>query len=236
MIAWVTGAASGIGAAIVDALLSAGAEVIAFDRARPRRSKKNVRAFEVDVTNPRAIDAAIDEALPRGATLDALVNNAGVFDSGSVVDLDEAKWRSMLDVNLIGAAHCTRCAVKRMSKKRGGRIVNIASIAAITATPFGAHYAASKAGLVALTKSAALELAKRKITVNAVLPGLVDTPMSRARAPVVDRLVSTRVPAARIAAPEEIAELVSFLLTSKTSYITGASLVIDGGLSLVGSI
>jgi 3-oxoacyl-[acyl-carrier protein] reductase len=231
VLALVTGAASGIGRAIVEALLEDGADVIAADIA-PVRRKKRLRAVAMDVRSESSVESAFQEALPKGKALDALVNNAGVFDERSLLALDEARWREMLEVNLIGAARCTRAGVKRMSPKRGGRIVNIASIAANLASPGSSHYAASKAGLVALTRSAAVELAPWKITVNAVLPGLVETPMTRGRS-AVKRLATARVPAARIAGAEEVAELVCFLLRAKTDYITGASLVIDGGLSLV---
>jgi 3-oxoacyl-[acyl-carrier protein] reductase len=234
----VTGAASGIGRAIAISMLDAGWRVAATDTAEaalrrtnwPKAGRDRLMTRALDVTKPGEVAKVFDQIARAFGRVDGLVNCAGIFDEASIVELDDERWSRLVDVNLAGAQRCLRAALRHMNPKRGGRILNIASIAAVVGLPFGAHYSASKAGLVALTRSAALELAATKIRVNALLPGLVDTPMLGAHRR--DRYLDRRVPIGRIARPEEVAELARFLLTSSSDYITGASFTIDGGLSI----
>jgi NAD(P)-dependent dehydrogenase (short-subunit alcohol dehydrogenase family) len=237
-VAIVTGAGSGIGRETARFLAERGLRVIATDRDEaklsappwPEETGGRIRSEIMDVADGAAVERVFAAAAESLGRVDVLVNSAGVFSEASVVGLDEAEWRRMLEINLLGAWRCTREAARLMDRERGGRIVNVASIAAVRASPLTAHYAASKAGLVALTRSSAVELAGSGIRVNAVLPGVVSTEFAPDRSRLVASLAAKHVPLRRAARAEEVAELIAFLALSRTDYITGASFVIDGGL------
>jgi 3-oxoacyl-[acyl-carrier protein] reductase len=156
-----------------------------------------------------------------------LVNNAGVRADGLSPQIDDADWQKVIDTNLSAAFRLTRRAIRPMLKARYGRVVNIASIVGQRANPGQANYAASKAGLVALTKTVAAEVARRNVTVNAVAPGLIETEMTEG---IGDRLLE-QVPARRAGTPDEVAECVRFLASEGAGYVTGVCLTVDGGLT-----
>ena len=236
--ALVTGASRGIGAAIARALAADGWMVGVNYRGDGERAGALVEAIERDggrasaiagdVCDPGAPDELfrqLEEAF--GTPVLALVNNAGVNHDDLAPSLGDEEWSIVLDTNLTAAFRLTRRALRGMLRARAGRIVNISSVSGLRANPGQANYAAAKAGLMAFTKTVAVEVARRGITVNAVAPGLIDTGMTVG---VSDALLAA-VPARRIGTPEEVAACVQFLASDAASYVTGAVLTVDGGLA-----
>ena len=241
-VALVTGASRGIGRAIAVELARAGFAVGVNYVHRMAQAEETVAAItagggeavalQADVADPQAVEsmfAALDRHFGR---LDALVNNAGIGTRiESLTAIDDATWRRTLAVNLDGAFYCTRAAVPRLRAAGGGRIVNISSGAAKTGGMIGAHYAASKAGLLALTAKAARELARDGIAVNAVLPSVIETEMLDALAGSVEARERLRkqFPVGRFGKPEEVAQVVRFLVAEAPSYLTGEFISLRGG-------
>ena len=236
-IALVTGGASGMGLATVERLARDGFAVILVDRVQDLATREaqrlqglglDVQARVVDLTDEAAVRAMV-QALP---PLSALVNNAGVFDERKFGEVTSDDFRRAYEINLIAAATLTQEVTKRMAD--GGRIVNIASRAYLGAKNHP-HYVASKAAIVGYTRASAMELAARGILVNAIAPGLIDTPILRALTP--ERLAAQLAlqPTGKAGRPEDIAQAVSFLVSAQTGFITGQVLFVDGGKSLGGS-
>jgi 3-oxoacyl-[acyl-carrier protein] reductase len=241
-VALVTGASRGIGRAIAMELARVGFVVGVNYLSRQDQAEGTVAtitagggeavALQADVADPQAVDrmfAALDRHFGR---LDALVNNAGIGGRiESLTAIDDATWRRTLAVNLDGAFYCLRAAVPRLRAAGGGRIVNISSGAAKTGGLIGAHYAASKAGLLALTAKAARELARDGISVNAVLPSVIETEMLGALANSAEARERLRAqfPIGRFGRPEEVAQVVRFLLVEAPGYLTGEFLSLRGG-------
>jgi meso-butanediol dehydrogenase/(S,S)-butanediol dehydrogenase/diacetyl reductase len=231
----VTGGASGIGRAIVELFAAAGAEVAALDWDRAAldllaKEIAGVRAVHVDVSDPDAVASVFADLDDAWDGLDVAIANAGISSRVAVVDLTPAEWRRMLDVNLSGVFYVAQQAGRRMtSGDRGGVILVMGSTNGITGHPNYAHYNAAKAGVIALAKTMALELAP-KVRVNAICPGYVLTDMQRAE--YTDEMleaVNAGLPLRRHAAPEEVARLFLFLASDWGAYITGQAVVIDGG-------
>ena len=238
----VTGGSRGIGRAIAIELARAGFVVGVNYHAGRVQAEEVVAsiiaaagqavALQADVADSQAVErmfAALDERFGR---LDALVNNAGIgarFDS--LTAIDDATWRRTLAVNLDGAFYCVRAAVPRLRKAGGGRIVNVSSGAARTGGLIGAHYAASKAGMLALTAKAARELARDGISVNAVLPSVIETEMMMALAasPEARDRLRAQFPIGRFGQPQEVAEVVRFLVAEAPAYLTGEFISLHGG-------
>lgn len=241
-VAFVTGAASGIGAAVTRLLLERGASVIASDLALDGFAQiteefpTKVYATQVDVTSEDSIEQGIAAGVEHFGRLDAAFNIAGVSKGAAIVDLSAEQWDFNVNVVLRGAFLCVKHEARVMKDTGGGVIVNMASLNAHVPMHTGAAYSSAKAGVEMLTKSAALELAESGIRVNAVLPGLIDTPLTQRRltnAPLMEHWL-TRIPIARPGLPEEVAKASLFLASEESSYITGASLVVDGGWEITG--
>ena len=237
LIAVVTGGAGGMGLATVERLARDGFSVVMVDRdeALAQRETQRLQALGLDVTC-RVLDLTSEEAV-RGLIqslppVSALVNNAGIFDERKFLEVTSADFRRAYEVNLIAVATLTQEVAKTMPE--GGRIVNIASRAYLGAKNHP-HYVASKAAVVGYTRASAMELAPRGILVNAIAPGLIDTPILRALTPKRLAQQLALQPTGQAGRPEDIAQAVSFLVSPKTGFITGQVLFVDGGKSLGGS-
>jgi len=235
--ALVTGASRGIGAAIAVALATDGWPVAVNYRTGAQGAAATVGAIEAaggravalagDVSDPDTPAALLDAAqLALGGPVLALVNNAGVRADGLALSLSDEDWRIVLDTNL-GATHrMTRAVLRAMIRARFGRIVNVASVVGPRANAGQANYAASKAAVIAFTKTAAVEVARRGVTINAVAPGLIATDMTEGIEALRDR-----IPAQRAGTPQEVAAAVAFLASDRAAYVTATTLYVDGGLS-----
>ena len=223
----VTGACRGIGRTVADALVAAGAEVHVLDIGEPDdRATFPHKFLEVDVVDAASVNATV-AALPGPVTL--LVNNAGITRDRSLARMSDAEWSSVIDVNLTGAFNMIRAIVPGMAARGFGRVVNITSINGLRGKFGQANYAAAKAGLIGLTKTAAREFGKKGVTVHAVAPGMVMTDMARTLPQdVLDRAVSEAV-LARLAEPGDISDAVLFLLSDAARAITGEVLKVDAG-------
>lgn len=239
--ALVTGASRGIGAAIAKRLAANGAHVIvnfhgsqdaaAEVVAAIHEAGGQAQALGADVGDPDAV-AGMFATLDAAGPLDILVNNAGITKDGLVATLRERDWEQVLAVDLGGVQRCIKAALRGMLRARTGRIVNVASVAAIHGGRGQANYAAAKAGVVALTRATALEVAERGIAVNAVLPGFIDTDMTSVLKRRAGDEIRARIPAGRYGQPEDVAGLVLYLCSEDASYLTGQAFVVDGGLTI----
>lgn len=238
-VAVVTGGTRGIGRAISATLLERGASVVALyaqDDEAAREfigsvfGKEGAVAMKADITDEAAIKGAFDQVLSRFGRIDFLVNNAGIVRDSLVVRMKEADWHAVLDVHLTGTFRCTRLAARAMLRQKEGAIVNICSVVAELGNVGQANYVAAKAGMIGFTKATARELAPRGITVNAVAPGWIETEMTKSLPQKVRDRWLDLIPLGRLGQPEEVAALVSFLLSDKGRYITGQLIHINGGL------
>ncbi|MDI6751421.1 MAG: 3-oxoacyl-[acyl-carrier-protein] reductase [bacterium] len=228
----VTGGGRGIGEAIVKRLDAEGVQIAIFDLQSANhlssQLKNPSKTISVDVKSEESVSSAIKEVVNEWGRLDILVNNAGITKDGLAIRMKDDDWQAVLDINLTGAFYCSREALKVMMKQREGVIINISSVIGMRGNMGQANYAASKGGLIALTKTLAKEMAERNIRVNAIAPGFIETEMTkRLGQPVKDEILK-RIPLKRFGTIDEVAELVSFL--TKAEYITGQVIVIDGGL------
>ena len=238
-VAVVTGASQGIGRACALVLAEAGADVALASRNLEKLASvaKEVEGFgrqtlvlNVDVSNPQTIKAGVGKDLETWKKIDILVNNAGVVRDNLLLRMNSTDWDAVLRTNLDGAYHCIKEVLPGMVRQRYGRIINLASVVAQAGNPGQANYIASKAGLIGLTKAVAAEVARRNITVNAVSPGFIDTPMTgKLPEGVHDKLLSV-IPLGRMGTDREVAYGVRFLASEEAGYITGHVLNINGGL------
>jgi 3-oxoacyl-[acyl-carrier protein] reductase len=235
--ALVTGGNQGIGWAIAAAFAADGARVVVNYPDQDRYPERlgelgaGASAIKADIGKLADIEAMFASLDEQKIAVDVLVNNAGIFPRAGVLDLDEATWDAVHDVNLKGTFFCAQQAARRMVARRSGTIINLASVSAVEPDANGAHYCASKAGVVGLTKSLALALAPHGITVNALGPGLTDTAQPRygmTEQEMAD-YVRTRIPMGRIAQPEDIARGALFLASDLARFMTGQTIFINGG-------
>ncbi|HUF46677.1 MAG TPA: 3-oxoacyl-ACP reductase FabG [Vicinamibacterales bacterium] len=237
-VALVTGASRGIGRAIAMALAAGGATVVTAARgdnaagvaAEIGEAGHRAEAVALDVTDAAAVEAAVADVARRHGRVDILVNNAGIARDQLLLRMRRDDWDAVLATNLTAAFAVVQAVLKPMLKQRHGRIVNITSVVGQAGNAGQANYAASKAGLIGLTKAVALEVASRGITVNAVAPGLIDTDMTRALPADARTTWAEKIPVRRLGTPDEVASAVRFLASDEASYITGQVLAVNGGM------
>ncbi len=234
--ALVTGSARGIGRVIAQRLADCGARVVICDLDQAVVEKvaaeigNGAVGYRANVTSSEDIENLFRNISENLGRLDILVNNAGITRDGLMIRMDEKDWDLVLDINLKGAFLVTKAAARLMMKQRYGRIVNISSVVGITGNVGQANYAASKAGLVALTKTSAKELATRGVTVNAVAPGYIETEMTENLSDATKKYFMDKIVLGRAGSPDDVAAAVGFLVSDDAAYITGQVLAIDGGL------
>lgn len=238
--ALVTGASRGIGRAIAVTLGAAGLQVYLTYVSKPDEAVQTVsaieqnggraRAFRLDVADASAVAAFFQDEIKDKVSLEVLVNNAGITKDGLVLRMKDEDFDRVLGVNLRGAFVCLREAAKIMTRQRRGRIVNISSVVGQMGNAGQINYAAAKAGLIGMTKSAAKELASRSITVNAVAPGFIETDMTAALSDEARQAYVAAIPLGRLGTAQDVADAVAFLASDKAAYITGQVLAVNGGM------
>ncbi len=235
-VALVTGSTRGIGRAIAETLAEAGARVAVVGRVLPRAEAAaaeighGAKGFACDVSDTAQVSQLVTDVEAAFGTLDILVNNAGLTKDNLIMRLKDEDWDAVIDANLRGAFASIRAASRGMMKRRSGRIINISSVVGVIGNRGQANYAASKAGLIGLTKSVAKELASRNILCNAVAPGFIATDMTAALGPEQKKALESQIPLERLGSPADIASAVAFLASDHAAYITGQVLVVDGGM------
>ena len=238
--ALVTGASRGIGRAIALALGASGAQVACVARSVDKLTEtvEAIRAaggtaemFACDVTNSESVEKAVDAVVEKFGKLHIVVNNAGITKDTLIPRMSDDDWDSVINTNLRGTFLFTRAATRIMMSARYGRIINISSVSGLMGNPGQANYSASKAGVIGMTRTVSKELAGRKVTVNAVCPGFIETEMTGALGDAILDEVKKRIPAKRIGKAEEIAGAVLFLASDAASYITGQVITVDGGMT-----
>jgi len=236
----VTGASRGIGRAIARLLAARGATVVlgARDQARLAESVAEIEslgglasAVSLDVADRASVDAAFDGVLKQHGRIDHLVNNAGITRDNLLLRMKRDEWEAVMATNLTGVFHCTQSALRPMLKQRSGRIVNLTSVVGITGNAGQANYSASKAGIIGFTRSMSRELAGRKVTINAVCPGFIESEMTKVLGEMIVEEAKKRIPAKRLGLPEDVAACVLFLASPAACYVTGQVLTVDGGMT-----
>jgi 3-oxoacyl-[acyl-carrier protein] reductase len=234
--ALVTGSTRGIGRAIAESLAASGARVavVGRDEARAREVadaiSADARGFSCDVADPSSVTALVEHVERECGAVDILVNNAGLTRDNILFRIKDEDWDAVINANLRGAFVAIRAASRGMMKRRWGRIINIASVVGLVGNKGQANYAASKAGLIGMTKSVAKELASRNILANVVAPGYIATDMTAAMTDDMKTALFAQIPLGRLGTPQDIAGVVTFLASDSAAYITGQTFVVDGGM------
>ena len=239
-VALVTGASRGIGRAVALKLAAEGAKVAinyAGSQGKAEEVKAEIEAkggeailVQANVADKDAVEAMVNQTVEAFGTIDILVNNAGITRDGLLARMKDEDFEAVVDTNLKGVFYCTKAVAKLMMKKRSGRIVNMASVVGLTGNAGQTNYAASKAGVIGFSKSAAKELAARGITVNMVAPGFIATDMTEAMPEKAKEAVLGTIPMKREGQPEDVANAVLFLVSENAAYITGQIVNVDGGM------
>ncbi|OIN95811.1 3-oxoacyl-[acyl-carrier-protein] reductase [Candidatus Desantisbacteria bacterium CG1_02_38_46] len=240
-VAIVTGSARGIGKAIALTLAREGANSVIIDVDEQEATKvtneinligRDSIAFNVDVSNFAQVEDMVKKVMEKYGRIDILINNAGITRDALLIKMKEEDWDKVIDINLKGIFNCTRAVSGIMLKQCSGKILNMASIIGIIGNFGQANYAASKAGVIALTKTTAKEFASRGINVNAIAPGFIDTPMTQVLKEEWKKKLIEQIPLNRFGSPEDVAKLALFLVSDDSNYITGQVIRIDGGMAM----
>lgn len=243
-VALVTGGSRGIGKAIVESLAKEGAKVAFIYRSSQESADKIVAdlaldqreafAIKADVAKKADADAAIAAVIEKWGQLDILVNNAGIIRDGLLAVMEPEAWQAVIDTNLTSCYNFCHGVMRQMMAQRYGRIINMSSVASEFGNQGQVNYAASKAGIIGMTRCLATEVGRRNITVNAVAPGFIETDMTEAVRNAAEGEIKKRIAVRRLGVPADIANAVLFLASPETSYVTGHTIVVDGGLTLGG--
>ena len=231
-VAVVTGGARGLGAEMCRLFAKEGAKVIAVDMGEMTYQAEGVEFYRLNITDPTACRAFYEETMSKYEQIDILVNNAGITKDGLLMMMKPEDFDAVIAANLRGAFLCMKAVARQMVKQRYGRIVNLSSVVGLRGNAGQVNYAASKAGVIGMTKSLAKELAGRNITVNAVAPGFIDTDMTAALSETAKNAALGSIPMGRMGTPENVAKAVAFLAGEDAGYITGQVLAVDGGMSM----
>ena len=239
-VALVTGGSRGIGRAIATTLAAAGATVVVNYRGNQAAagqlieeltaSEAEATAIQADVSQGGEVEQLFKSVIGRYGKLDILVNNAGITRDNLLLRMKEEDFDAVINTNLRGIFLCTKAALRPMTKARGGRIINIASVVGLMGNAGQANYAAAKAGIIGFTKSAAREMASRNITVNAIAPGYIETELTGVLSEQIRAAILENIPLGRLGTPQDVANLVCFLASDAAAYITGQTLTVDGGM------
>ena len=238
-VALITGGARGIGRAIGLTFAREGADIAVADVNLEIAQQtvleiqslgRKAMALEMDVTNYEKVEEGVNKILDKMGKVDILVNNAGITKDNLLLRMSQADWDAVINVNLKGTFNCIKAVSKPMIKQRSGRIISIASIIGLMGNPGQANYAASKAGIIALTKTVAKELASRNVNANAVAPGFIQTEMTAKLPEDVKKKMLEAIPLAKLGTPQDVANICLFLASDEASYITGQVITIDGGM------
>ncbi len=236
-IALVTGASRGIGLAITKSLVDLDFCVLGICRQEVPDSLKGLlessggRGFSVDLSREEEISVWFNDLPEHWKNIDVLVNNAGICRDNLVMRMSDQEWRQVIDTDLNSIFYLTRCFLRGMLKKRWGRIINLSSVVAVSGNLGQANYVAAKAGLIGFSKSLALEVASRNITVNCIAPGFIESDMTASLTTEQKEMILQRIPMKRAGKPEDIAKLVEYLVSEASSYMTGTVLHVNGGLA-----
>ena len=231
----VTGASGGIGNSIVEKLNDCGANVLAsgtrLEKLEELKSKFNkIKILKFDISQSEKIEEFIDNALNELGGLDCIVNNAGITQDNLAIRMSIEEWKSVIDINLTSTFLMSKFAIKKMLKNKKGKIINITSVVGHTGNLGQANYTASKAGIVAMSKSLAIEYAKKNINVNCISPGFIKTAMTDKIDEKFKETIVSKIPSARLGEPEDIANAVLFLASENSNYINGETLHVNGGM------
>ena len=232
----VTGASGGIGNSIVRKLCENGANILASGTKLEKLEKlksenKNIRILKFDISEIEKIDQFIENASSElGGNLDCLINNAGITQDNLAIRMTLEEWKKVIDINLTSTFLMSKSAIKKMLKNKSGKIINITSVVGHTGNLGQANYTASKAGIIAMSKSLAIEYAKKNININCISPGFIKTAMTDKIDEKFKELIISKIPSARLGEPEDIANAVLFLASDQSNYINGETLHVNGGM------
>ena len=232
----VTGASGGIGNSIVRKLCERGANILASGTKLEKLEKlksenKNIRILKFDISEIEKIDQFIEDASSElGGNLDCLINNAGITQDNLAIRMTLEEWKKVIDINLTSTFLMSKSAIKKMLKNKSGKIINITSVVGHTGNLGQANYTASKAGIIAMSKSLAIEYAKKNININCISPGFIKTAMTDKIDEKFKEIIISKIPSARLGEPEDIANAVLFLASDQSDYINGETLHVNGGM------